>query len=51
MTQVGDKAKAVDSQLQGREPSEILDQARDFARRRPGTFLPALWQPAWWPDE
>lgn len=39
VTQVSDKAKGISSQLQGREPGEILDQARDFARRRPGTFL------------
>lgn len=37
--QVGDKARAFSSQLQDREPSELLDQARDFARRKPGTFL------------
>ena len=37
--QVGDKARAFSSQLQDRDPSEILDQARDFARRKPGTFL------------
>lgn len=37
--QVGDRARGLTSQLQGREPSELLDQARDFARRRPGTFL------------
>lgn len=39
VTQVSDKAKAFTSELQGREPSEVLDRARDFARRRPGTFL------------
>lgn len=37
--QVGDRARTFSSQLQGRDPSEILDQARDFARRKPGTFL------------
>ncbi|MBM9461641.1 hypothetical protein JK386_17205 [Nocardioides sp. zg-536] len=37
--QVGDKARGLSSQIQGREPAELLDQARDFARRRPGTFL------------
>lgn len=39
VTQVSEKARGISSQLQGREPSEVLDQARDFARRRPGTFL------------
>lgn len=39
VTQVGDHARTLSDNLQGREPSEILDQARDFARRRPGTFL------------
>jgi hypothetical protein len=39
VTQVGDRAKALSSQLRGQEPAQVLDQARDFARRRPGTFL------------
>jgi len=39
VSQVSDRAKGLSSQLQGREPSEVLDQARDLARRRPGTFL------------
>ncbi|WP_435769742.1 hypothetical protein [Nocardioides sp. SYSU DS0651] len=39
VTQVSDRAKTFSSQIQGREPGELLDQARDFARRRPGTFL------------
>lgn len=37
--QVGEKARGFSSQLQGQEPAQVLDQARDFARRRPGTFL------------
>lgn len=37
--EVGDRAKALSDQVRGREPSELLDQARTFARRRPGTFL------------
>ncbi len=37
--QVGDRARGISSQIQGREPGELLDQAREFARRRPGTFL------------
>lgn len=37
--QVSEKAKDFSSQLRGKEPAEVLDQARDFARRRPGTFL------------
>ena len=39
VTQVSEKAKVVSSQLRGQEPAQVLDQARDFARRRPGTFL------------
>lgn len=39
VTQVSEKAKAFSSQLRGQEPAQVLDQARDFARRRPGTFL------------
>lgn len=37
--EVSDKATAFSSQLRGREPGELLDQARGFARRKPGTFL------------
>jgi hypothetical protein len=39
VTQVSEKARGFSSQLSGQEPAQILDQARDFARRRPGTFL------------
>jgi uncharacterized membrane-anchored protein YhcB (DUF1043 family) len=39
VTQVSDRAKSLTSQMQDRDPSEILDQVRDFARRKPGTFL------------
>lgn len=37
--EVADKARVLRSQLEGRQPAELLDQVRDFARRRPGTFL------------
>lgn len=37
--EVSDKANAFSSQLRGREPGELLDQARGYARRKPGTFL------------
>ncbi|HWJ65595.1 MAG TPA: hypothetical protein VNT31_02870 [Nocardioides sp.] len=37
--EVGDKATALSTQLRGREPAELLDEARTFARRKPGTFL------------
>ena len=37
--QVADKAKALTSQLEGREPQELLEDVRRFARQRPGTFL------------
>ena len=39
VTEVSDRARSISSQVQGREPAEVLDQVRDFARRRPGTFL------------
>ena len=39
VTQVSEKAKSFSSQLRGQEPAQVLDQARDLARRRPGTFL------------
>jgi hypothetical protein len=37
--QVADKARALTSQLEGREPQELLEDVRRFARQRPGTFL------------
>ena len=37
--QVADRARSVSSHLDGREPRELLDDVRQFARRRPGTFL------------
>lgn len=37
--EVSDRARAMGSHLEGREPGQLLDDARDFARRRPGTFL------------
>jgi hypothetical protein len=37
--QVADKTRSLSSHIDGREPSELLDEVRDFARRRPGTFL------------
>lgn len=37
--QVADKAKEFSDRLDGREPSELLDDLRGFARQRPGTFL------------
>ena len=37
--QVAQKAREVSARLDGREPSDILEDVRDFARRRPGTFL------------
>lgn len=39
VTQVSDRARTISSQIKDREPGEILDQVRDFARRKPGTFL------------
>jgi hypothetical protein len=37
--EVSDRVRALGSHLENREPSQLLDDARDFARRRPGTFL------------
>jgi hypothetical protein len=33
------RARELGSRLEGREPSELIDDARGYARRRPGTFL------------
>lgn len=37
--EVSDRVRALGSHLESREPSQLLDDARDFARRKPGTFL------------
>jgi hypothetical protein len=37
--QLAAKTRDLSSNLDGREPSDLLDDARDFARRRPGLFL------------
>ncbi|MDR6173224.1 hypothetical protein QE364_003499 [Nocardioides zeae] len=37
--EVADRARSLQSYLDGRDPSQLLDDARDFARRRPGVFL------------
>ncbi|WP_134768054.1 hypothetical protein [Nocardioides sp. 1609] len=37
--EVAQHAQRLTGYLEGREPGELLDDARDFARRRPGTFL------------
>jgi vacuolar-type H+-ATPase subunit H len=37
--QVADQARSVASHLEDREPRELLEDVRRFARRRPGTFL------------
>jgi hypothetical protein len=37
--QVTQQAKELASRLENREPRELLDDVRRFARRRPGTFL------------
>jgi hypothetical protein len=36
---VSDRAQDLRSRIAGREPSDLLEEVRDFARRRPGTFL------------
>jgi hypothetical protein len=37
--ELADRAQSLSRHLDGREPSELLDDVRRFARRRPGTFL------------
>lgn len=37
--QSADRADRVSSSLDGREPSDLVDEVRGFARRKPGTFL------------
>ncbi len=37
--QVAGRARDLGQRLDGREPTQILDDVRDFARRKPGTFL------------
>lgn len=37
--QLADRTRSLSSHLEGREPAELLQEVRDFARRKPGTFL------------
>jgi hypothetical protein len=37
--EAADRVHGLASQLQGREPRELVDEVRRFARRRPGAFL------------
>jgi hypothetical protein len=37
--QVAQRARELSSRVEGREPAELLEEVRGFARRRPGTFL------------
>jgi hypothetical protein len=37
--EVADRARTLGTHLDGRAPGQLLDDVRDFARRRPGTFL------------
>ncbi len=37
--EVSDRVRALGSHLEDRDPSQLLEDARSFARRRPGTFL------------
>jgi hypothetical protein len=37
--QVADRARSLSSQLETREPRDLLDDVRAYARRKPGTFL------------
>lgn len=36
---VADQARTLTNSLEGREPRELLDEVRGYARRKPGTFL------------
>jgi hypothetical protein len=37
--QVAERARDLSGRIDGREPAELLDEVRSFARHRPGTFL------------
>jgi hypothetical protein len=37
--EVAERARSISQQLDSREPAELLDDVRRFARQRPGTFL------------
>lgn len=39
MREVAQRARSIGDSLDGREPAELLDDLRSFARRRPGMFL------------
>ncbi|WP_404388654.1 hypothetical protein [Humibacillus xanthopallidus] len=39
--QAAERVQSVAGWLEQRQPGEVLDEVRDFARRRPGTFLAA----------
>ena len=39
MREVASRARTIGDRLDGREPTELLDDLRSFARRRPGVFL------------
>ena len=39
ISQAGDKAEELATWLQSREPGDLLVEARNFARRRPGAFI------------
>src|SRR4051794_9887559 len=36
---VSERARQISTSIEGREPQEVLEDVRSFARRRPGTFL------------
>ena len=37
--QLADRTRELSGRMDGREPTELLDEVRSFARRKPGTFL------------
>jgi len=37
--ELSDRVKSASTRIEGREPGELLDDVRSFARRRPGVFL------------
>lgn len=37
--EVSDRVRSISSQIENREPADLLDDVRSFARRKPGVFL------------
>ena len=37
--EAADRVRGLSSRIDGREPRDLLDEVRSYARRKPGTFL------------